>query len=215
MLTVLLTRHGHTDRSEPDQYLGQNVVAQLTERGRADARALGARLAGVSIDRVISSPLERAMETAMLLAGERDVEPDSRLAEMDYGEWEGLTVDEIKGRFPADFALYEQDPASFHVGGAESGEDVAARVWSMLAELLDWWEAAGQDRTCLLIGHASVNRVLLATSLGVPLRDYRRRFQVDWASLTVLRWSDRSSGPTLLLANDVGHARGLRGATWD
>lgn len=215
MLTLLLTRHGHTDRSEPDAYLGQTIAARLTDRGRADAHALAERLATVAIDRVISSPLERAVETAGIVARDRPFETDARLAEMDYGAWEGLTVEEIEVRFAADYARYEADPSTFHIGGAESGADVAARLTAFTSDLLAWWEAGGErQRTCLVIGHASVNRVLCATLLGVPLRDYRRRFQFDWAGLTVLRWANRTQGPTLLLANDVSHLRGVAGETW-
>jgi broad specificity phosphatase PhoE len=216
VLTLLLTRHGHTLRSEPEQYLGQRVVAPLSERGRADARALAERLAGVQLDRIISSPLERALDTARILAGERDVEADARLAELDYGAWEGLTVEEIERRFPGEFERYDADPSSHPVGGAESGEQVAVRLGALLDDLLGWWEGEGQgsDRTCLIVGHSSVNRILLAACLGVPLPDYRRRFQQDWANLTVLRWRDRPAGPLLLLANDMAHLRGLRGATW-
>ncbi|HUG46796.1 MAG TPA: histidine phosphatase family protein [Candidatus Limnocylindria bacterium] len=214
MLTLLLTRHGHTDRSESERYLGQNSRARLTERGRADAAALARRLEGVDITRVISSHLERALETAGIVAAGRPVEADPRLAEMDYGQWEDLTVEEIERQFPLDYARYENDPSTLHVGGAENGLQVAARVGSLLGELLDWWETERGDRTCLLVGHASVNRVLLAYCLGTPLADYRRRYQVDWASLTVLRWAARRDGPQLLLANDLAHVRGLRGVTW-
>jgi broad specificity phosphatase PhoE len=66
-----------------------------------------------------------------------------------------------------------------------------------------------------VVGHSSVNRVFLAEVMGVPLIDYRRRFQQDWVNLTVLRWDSRESGPLLLLANDLAHVRGVRGITWD
>ena len=215
MLTVLLTRHGHTDRSEPEQYLGQRVTAQLSDRGRADAQRLAERLIGVQLDRVISSPLSRAADTAAILANRVVVETDARLAELDYGSWEGLTVEEIERRFPAEYERYEADPATHQIGGGESGEDVAQRLATFMGDLLAWSDAQAADRTCLLVGHSSVNRVLLAMLLDVPLRDYRRRFRSDWASLTVLRWTDRRAGPMLLLANDVAHVQGLRGATWD
>lgn len=215
MLTVLLTRHGHTDRSEPEQYLGQRIVANLTERGRADARRLRERLAGVTVDRVISSPLARAAETAAIVAGRAAVETDARLAELDYGAWEGLTVEEIERRFPAEREQYDDDPATYRVGGGECGGDVAERVGALLADLQSWGLDGVHDRTCLLVGHSSVNRILLAVSLDVPLRDYRRRFRQDWANLTVLRWSDATAGPMLLLANDVAHVHGTDGATWD
>ena len=217
MLTVLLTRHGHTDRSEPEQYLGQRVQASLSERGRRDAQALGQRLEGVNIDRMISSPLARAVETAQILAArtERQVETDERLSELDYGSWEGLTIEEIDRRFPGERELYEENPAIHPVGGGESGLAVAARLGALLEDLLVWWRTEAGDKTCLLIGHSSVNRIFLAVVLGVPLPDYRRRFKQDWASLTVLRWPSRDQGPMLLLSNDESHSKGTRGPTWD
>lgn len=215
MLTVILTRHGHTDRSEPEQYLGQRVRAELSERGRGDAQRLAERLSAVRLERVISSPLARAADTAAILARDVAVETDSRLAELDYGAWEGLTVEEIERRYPQEYELYETDPATHNIGGGESGEDVAHRLSEFISELVEWSAGQADEPTCLLVGHSSVNRVLLALLMDVPLRDYRRRFRSDWASLTVLRWPDRQAGPMLLLANDVAHVQGVGGATWD
>jgi len=217
LLTVILTRHGHTDRSTPEQYLGQRMQASLTDRGRKDADALAKRLEGVHLDRVISSPLGRAVETAQILAAHTGtkVETEERLTELDYGKWEGLTVEEIDSRFPGERALYEENPAFHEVGGGESGLEVAARLGAFVEDLLNWWQTQGQDRTCLLVGHSSVNRILLAILLDVPMQNYRRRFQQDWANLTVLRWDTHKDGPLLLVANDLSHSRGMSGATWD
>jgi broad specificity phosphatase PhoE len=217
VLTVLLTRHGHTDRSEPEQYLGQRIHATLTDRGRNDAEKLAERLEGVAVDRIISSPLGRAVETANILAAKvsATVETDDRLTELDYGAWEGLTVELIDHKFPGERTLYNTDPASHQVGGGESGYEVAARVADLIEGLLTWGLESEGDRTCVLVGHSSLNRVLLATVMGVQLDDYRRRFEQDWASLTVLRWESREEGPKLLLANDQAHSKGIRGATWD
>jgi broad specificity phosphatase PhoE len=217
VLTILLTRHGHTDRSDPEQYLGQQVQAALTDRGRNDAEALANRLHGVQVDRIVSSPLSRAVETARII-GERvgaAIEVDERLTELDYGAWEGLTVEEIDRRFPGERDLYDADPSIHRVGGGESGLAVAARVGDFMESLIGWWEQEGADRTCLLVGHSSLNRILLAVVMGVSLADYRRRFKQDWASLTVLRWESRAAGPLLMLANDEAHSKGVQGATWD
>lgn len=217
MLTILLTRHGHTTRSEPEQYLGQSVPASLTERGTRDARALADRLADVPIDRVVSSPLSRAIETAQIVVSGRplEIEPDERFTELDYGVWEGMFLDDILIQFPGEFDLYDANPSTHHVGGGENGSEVADRVRPLMSELLDWAEGADGNRTCLLVGHSSVNRVFLAEVMGVPLIDYRRRFQQDWVNLTVLHWESRESGPLMLLANDLAHVRGVRGITWD
>lgn len=214
VLTLLLTRHGHTTRSEPEQYLGQHIEAPLSDRGRADAERLADRLAGVGIDRIITSPLSRAIETAQILARGRPIEPDDRLMELDYGEWEGTPVEEVERRFPEQQAQYVEDPSTFVFPGGESGGLVARRVGPLVDDLLDWWQAGGGEKTVLAIGHSSLDRVLLALLLGAPLRDYRRRFQFDWAGLTVLQWTSREDGPQLLLANDLGHLRGVEGVTW-
>ena len=97
----------------------------------------------------------------------------------------------------------------------ESGYEVAARVADFIEGLITWGLEMEEDRTCVLVGHSSLNRILLATVMGVQLNDYRRRFEQDWASLTVLRWETREDGPKLLLANDQSHSKGLSGATWD
>jgi broad specificity phosphatase PhoE len=214
VLTLLLTRHGHTVRSEPEQYLGQRIVAPLSERGRTDAVQLADRLSGVAIDRIISSPLSRAAETATILARGRPVETDDRLMEMDYGGWEGVTVDEVARRHSERHASYVADPATFVFPDGESGNLVAERARSFIDDLLGWWENEGGERVVLAVGHSSLNRIMLAVLLGAPMADYRRRFQFDWASLTVLRWPGREEGPAMLLANDVGHLRGLSGVTW-
>ena len=222
MLTILLTRHGHTERSDPEQYLGQHIDVGLSERGRAAALALRHRLEGVAFERVISSPLLRALETARLARPGDSVETDDRIKEADYGDWEGHTVEEIEARWGEARRFWESDPAGFAVPGGESGADVARRARSFVEELVEWESGHGAgadeadvDRNVLVVGHSTLNRVLLAACLGVPLRDYRRRLRQDWANVTVLRFgTEYGGGAQLLVCNDLSHIRGTRGVTW-
>lgn len=208
MLTVILTRHGETDRSHPEQYMGQHLPAKLTEPGRAAARALGSRLKDQSIDRVISSPLSRAVDTARLVRPNAPIETDDRLAEADYGDWEGHTIEEIEARWPEERQRYDEDPARFGPPNGENGRTVARRLRALLRELVGWSTDQPADTTVLLVGHSTVNRVMLAVVLGVPLRDYRRRFRQDWANLTMLAF-DEPSGirAELLVSNDTSHSQ--------
>jgi broad specificity phosphatase PhoE len=215
VLTLVLTRHGATDRSDPEQHLGQRLDVELSAQGRKQAAALAKRLRGVAFERVITSPLLRARQTADAVAEGR-AEIETRLIEMDYGDWEGLTYDEIRARDAAARAVWEADPASLACPGGESGNEVAARVRSWLEEMIE--ATAGNeepDHRVLAVGHSTTNRILLCVCLGVALRDYRRRFKQEPANLTVLRFAGSSgSGASLLVGNDVCHLRGGEGPTW-
>jgi probable phosphoglycerate mutase len=239
-LNVILTRHGHAAAGEV--LLGGQLDVPLTDRGRREAEALARRLAGVRIDRIVSSPMLRALETAQAIASGRAVEIDERLRELDYGRWEGLTHAQIDGRDPELWARWENDPATTHSPGGESGEDVATRALAFLIDLLasekigcegltsrrsadpggsrgtvseKQAEAEGERRV-LVVAHGTYNRILLCVALGLPVRDYRRRFIQDRANLTVLRYEpdDTTDGAQLVLANDVGHLRARGEAPW-
>jgi broad specificity phosphatase PhoE len=208
VLTVVLTRHGSTPRSDPEQHLGQGIDIGLSAEGEAAARGLAVRLGGVAFDRIVSSPLHRAVQTAEILAAERVVETDARLTEMDYGAWEGLTYAEIEARDLERRRRWEADPATERCPGGESGDEVAARGRSFLVDAIDRAGSAGsaEHGRILVVAHATLNRILLCVALGVPVRDFRRRFRQDPANLTILGFpGDVDAGALLLLANDTAH----------
>ena len=216
MLNLLLTRHGKA--AAGDVVLGGQLDLPLTDEGRAEARALAGRLSGVRVDRIIASPMLRALETAQTIATGRPVEVDERLRELDYGRWEGLTGDEIELQDPEMRARWDADPAGTHSPGGECGNDVAARAHSFIADLLavecrpGGARATGQsgrrspdpggahppateeqaesagERRVLVVAHGTYNRILLCVALGLPVSDYRRRFIQDRTNLTVLRY---------------------------
>jgi len=222
MLTLVLTRHGVTDRSEPEQHLGQTIDVPLNEAGRAQAEALRERLAAVRFERVISSPLLRARETAQIVAAGTPVELDARLLEMDYGRWEGLTYEELDRQYAPERAAWVRAPDVLACPGGESGFDVAERVGAFLVDLLrehvrrhgssdQAWEPV------LVVAHSSTNRILVCLALGLPIREYRQRLVQGQANLTVLRF-EHGDGPTdarLLLLNDLAHLRSADARPWD
>jgi broad specificity phosphatase PhoE len=148
VLTLVLTRHGLTTRSHPEQHLGQTIDVPLSDDGRIQAAALALRLKTIEFGRIVSSPLVRARQTADAVAATAAttgdgaaprprVETDARLMEMDYGAWEGLTYAEIDAHGADLRRRWEADPASRACPGGESGDDVADRVRSWLESLLD------------------------------------------------------------------------------
>ncbi len=232
MLTLVLTRHGLTARSEPEQHLGQGIDIGLSAAGVAQAAALAARIADERFDRIVSSPLRRAMETASAVARGRPVEADPRLMEMDYGAWEGLTYEEIDARDAALRGRWLGDPGATPCPGGESGADVAFRARSFLVDLLAWAatrpgaaagarpaEAAGggDDRVALAVAHSTFNRILLCVAIRVPVGEYRRRFTQGQANLTVLRWPPGASPDEarVLAVNDTSHVAAPGQAPWE
>ena len=87
VLTLVATRHGLTTRSVPEQHIGQRIDVPLSTQGLRQAHALARRLDGIAFDRILTSPMTRARETAEIVAAGRAVVGDARLTELDYGEW--------------------------------------------------------------------------------------------------------------------------------
>jgi broad specificity phosphatase PhoE len=216
MLTLVITRHGLTERSEPEQHLGQRIDIGLSAAGRAQAARLAERLADVPFERVVSSPLRRALETARILVRGREIETDPRLLELDYGTWEGLTYEQVSARDGQARLLWEVDPAGLACPGGESGNDVAARARSFLEAQIEAAEPdEATDHLVLAVAHSSLDRILLCVALGVAVRDFRRRFVQDPVNLTVLRFTGPlGSGGQALVVNDTSHLEGTAARPW-
>jgi broad specificity phosphatase PhoE len=158
---VLLLRHGETEWSRSGRHTGRTDVP-LTERGRELARTagtLGARL----LDHrppalVLTSPRRRARDTAEL-AGLPVDRVDPRLAEWDYGDYEGLTTPQIREQVP-DWTVWTHP-----CPGGESADQVGARADAVLAEA----QAALPAGDVVLVGHGHFGRVLTARWIRLPV----------------------------------------------
>ena len=234
MLTLVLTRHGLTDRSTPEQHLGQRIDVSINDAGRRQAEALARRLAPVAFDRVLTSPLFRARETAAIVAPGSSIEADPRLREMDYGAWEGRTYAQIAEADGAFRREWERSPDVLACPGGESGNDVAERVRGFLGDLLDEhraWHAKASfraatsgwgsttpriERPVLAVAHSTVNRVLICVALAIEIREFRHRLDQDQANLTVLQWELEAAPDEgrMLLMNDTAHLRRANEVPW-
>jgi broad specificity phosphatase PhoE len=169
---LFLARHGETEWTVTRRHTGSTDVP-LTDAGELQAVELGQLLTGVEPDRVLSSPLRRALDTARLAGFEDQVQQVDALREFDYGEYEGLTSDQIRATRP-DWDLFRDG-----CPGGETVEQVAARVKPLLDEIV----TAG--RRVILFGHGHCLRILAATYLGLPPSNARYLF-LDTASLSLL-----------------------------
>lgn len=157
---ILLLRHSETEWSLSGRHTGRTDIP-LTARGRDRAAAsgsVGTRLAdGTPPALVLTSPRVRARDTATL-AGLQVDRVDERLAEWDYGDYEGLTTPEIREAVP-DWTVWTHP-----CPGGETAEEVAARADAVLAEA----RAALPGGDVVLVGHGHFSRVLMARWIGLP-----------------------------------------------
>jgi broad specificity phosphatase PhoE len=153
-MEIVLARHGETEWSRDGRHTGRTDIP-LTENGRRQARLLGEALAEWSFGRVLSSPLERALDTCRLAGLADSAETSDDLLEWDYGEYEGITTPEIRERRPDWYLWRDGCP------GGEQPEDVGRRADRVIAELAD---AQGD---VALFAHGHILRVVAARWLGL------------------------------------------------
>lgn len=211
--TVVLWRHGRTAYNAQQRLQGQ-VDVPLDEVGVWQAEeAAGWLAARYHPVRIVSSDLVRASATAQALArrcGVR-VELDDRLRERGFGEWEGLTGDEVAQRWPDDYATWRrgQDPER---GGAETRQAVADRVAQAVAEHAS---ATDDDGTLVVVSHGAAITLGLTALLGLDATVWRGLVglhNAHWAVLQQARGADAVPS-WRVAAHNVGPS--VRLSDWD
>jgi len=159
-MIVAFLRHGSTAWNEEGRMQGRHDIP-LSKRGRAEVRAwrLPADVGGPAAESVqwYSSPLRRAVETAEILCGATPL-TEPALIEMDWGDWEGFGLDELRRRFGDAFARNEAAGLDFRPPGGESPRDVRDRVVRWLGEI------AARGRPVVAVTHKGVLRAVLAAA---------------------------------------------------
>jgi len=201
--TVLLVRHGLTAMTGP-VLAGHTPGVHLDERGRAQAAAMAARLVPVPLAAVVTSPLERCVETAQAALASRSlvssIEP--RLAEVRYGDWTGKPLKEL-AKQPL-WRVVQAHPSAAVFPGAE-GEALAGAQSRAVSAVREWdariAASAGPDAVWLACSHGDIIKAVLADALGLHL-DLFQRIVVDPCSVSVVRYTD--TRPFVLRVNDTG-----------
>ena len=194
--TLLLIRHALTD-AVGHVLTGRAPGVALNEQGRAQAEALGRRLATASLAAVYSSPLERALATAQAVAREHGLAVECRpgLHEVDFGAWTHRTVASLAGD-----PLWERFHAQRGRAEVPGGEAMLAVQARMVAEL-EALAARHPGAVVAAVSHGDPIRAALLHYLGTPL-DLFERIEVQPASISVVRFD--GSGPRVLALNDTG-----------
>ncbi len=203
-VTILLIRHAahvHLDR----MFSGRMPGVPLSEAGRAQAAALGRRLAGAGITRVQCSPLERTRETAGAIASSSGLQPPEEvpaLLELDLGDWTGRAFGTLDGD-PA-WAAWNERRGTARVPGGETMGEAQARIVGHVERLV----RENDGETVALVSHSDMIRATVAWVLGLGL-DNLLRFDVGPASVTRVVSGDW--GARLMTLNEGWGNEGVEG----
>ena len=202
MSTLLLVRHGLTAKTGP-VLTGRTAGVHLDDRGQRQAAAVAERIAALPLAAIVTSPLERCVDTAEHIltaqqsAGrEPDWQVDERLIECGYGSWTGRPIKELT-REPL-WKVVQAQPSAVRFPDGEALTEVSARA---VAAVRDWDARLGEDAVWVACSHGDVIKSILADALGLHL-DQFQRIVVDPCSVSVIRYT--ASRPYVLRSNDVG-----------
>ena len=189
-------RHGRTEWNAARRFQGQSDIP-LSDEGRAQAHATAQALSAAPLEAIVSSDLSRAFETASAIAGRHALEvvPDARLREFAFGEWEGLTWDEIVARFPVARDMAFSSVREYRPTGGERFDAVRERVGAVLEA---YRQRAG---TVAFVTHAGALHALLDILVGHE--DDLSAVRLTPASITRIAMDSRR--PRLMGLDDVRH----------
>ena len=188
---IYLLRHGEIVDNDEKRYIGQTDVP-LSSKGLAQAFWWRKELSPIVFKAVYSSDLMRAKDTAKCVANvlESHIHVMSQLCEIDLGDWDGETMEEIKTRFPDAWEERGRRMDSFKPPNGESFQDLHERVIPVFQKII-----SKMSGNVLIVGHAGVNRIILSHVLEKPIKELFSIPQ-EYAALNLI---DCSEGRPMVL----------------
>lgn len=184
-MSIWLVRHGETEWTLSGQHTSRTDLP-LTAEGELQAVAIGKLLADHHFDAVLSSPMQRAVNTSKLAGFGGRVQTNEALTEVDYGDYEGLTTNQIWGRAPGWELFRDGSP------GGETPQQIEHRIDALLGEI----HTLGPN--VLLFGHGHCMRAIGARFLELPVA-FGTHLRLDPSSVSVL--AHERDGPTIVVWN--------------
>ncbi|MEV8352196.1 histidine phosphatase family protein [Streptomyces niveus] len=208
MATLILVRHGRSTANTSGVLAGRTPGVALDELGLAQAAALPGRLADLPLAAVVSSPLQRCLETIRPLTDARpgiETHHEERINECDYGEWSGRKLAELSDE-PL-MSVVQQHPSAATFPGGESMRAMQARAVDAVRDWNTRVEAEhGEDAVFLMCSHGDIIKSLVADALGMHL-DLFQRIHADPCSITAIRYTRLR--PFVVRLGDTGDLRSL------
>ena len=187
MTTFLLLRHAHSVANKAGILAGQLEGIGLSKDGIAQVNKLTASFENLKIDRIISSPMQRCLETVEGIARSKRkrISIDKRLIEMNYGSWSGKKLSKLSRM--KEWKVIQTKPSAFRFPQGESFKELEERIESLLKDLSRKYP----KETILIITHGDIVKIAASLTVGSGLNNFQK-FAVDPCSLTTLSWGSKA-----------------------
>lgn len=204
---LYLLRHGQTPFSKDNMFCGAGLDPELTPEGAEMAQAFAAAYKSTAWNVVLASPLRRTIATAQPLCEADGLAMETRedLKEIQYGAWEGKTVEDVNREFHDDYIRWSADPAWNAPTGGEPAVAISRRTMRVTEEIRQRFTTGN----VLVVSHKATIRILLCSLLGIDVGRFRYRLSCPVGSVSVVEFTPE--GPLLHLLADRSHlSAGLR-----
>ena len=208
-MKLILVRHGETYWNDERRVQGGDSDIELNDTGLEQARNLAAFLENEPVIAILSSPLQRAIATAEVIASNHQlpVEVDQGLRELKVGELEGMSVSNLSTTFSQFLMQWWQDGGTVKLPNGESLVELQQRAWKAVERLLERHKTNpghNEGTTVVVVSHYFVTLAIILKALNLPL-DYFTKFKVDLGGVSILEIQDY--GTRLLTFNDTSYQR--------
>ncbi len=201
MKRIFFVRHGESQWNVVNRMQGQNDIP-LTEKGIKQANSIANRLVNENIDKIYSSDLKRAYETALIIGNRLnlDVTKMKEFREMNFGVWEGKTHDEIMAEYQEQFLYWKKEPENTRIDGAETLQELQERSMAALNEII----SSNKEDSILVVSHGVTIKVMILGLLGMSLSNYKN-LVIENVSLSIVELRDYNR--VLKILNDTCHVK--------
>ena len=213
-IKLVLVRHGLSSFNSKGLIQGRTDDSILTEEGYEQALKAGKALSKINFDKIYSSPLVRAAETAKTikknLNKEHNIVFDENLLEVDLGQWSGLKIDDIKKKFPEIYPTWKNDPENLILKRGDNKtykpiQELFDQATNFIEDILQIY-LKKDDVNILVVGHNAILRCLILSLLGKPKQGFRK-IRLENASFSILNISkkDNSFKTQIECLNQTSH----------
>ena len=206
VIRLVLLRHGLSSFNKDGLIQGRTNDSYLTDEGYKQARLAGNILKGIKFDKIYSSPLQRASETAKTIVScfddQIDIELNNNLLEVNLEKWSGLTFDEVKKNYPTSYEAWKNDPENLEILDKHNNtyfpiKELYIQANEFIQKILDL-NKNNRNQNILIVAHNAILRCLILSLINKPRKGFRK-IKLDNASISILNVSKKNG----ILKNQV------------